>query len=209
MAPGPSSSTAHSTRPASRSASQCRDLPLEWSSHRFVTRAAPWAMAPKGQRNDLIILEAVVKITMLGRRAITGAAALSLLLGGVAVAATGSGSAETPSEPTTTLPGPTTTVANEHAHVPATVAPGSDAASQTAPTTTSPSTHAGVGSGAAQNHGACVSAVARVAPAQAGGSGGKPADPSAHGRAVSAAAHSCPKPDGAAAGPHGRGHSGK
>jgi len=163
----------------------------------------------RGAAKDPIILEAVVKITMFGRRAITGAAALSLLLGGVAVAATGSGSAETPSEPTTTLPGPTTTVANEHAHVPATVAPGSDAASQTAPTTTSPSTHDGVGSGAAQNHGACVSAVARVAPAQAGGSGGKPADPSAHGRAVSAAAHSCPKPDGAAAGPHGRGHSGK
>ena len=187
-------------------------------------------MALKGQRR-LDHVEAVVKITMLGRRAITGAAALSMLLGGVALAATGSGSAETPSGPPTTLPESATTHANEHAHLPATVPPSSAPGPQTAPTTTSPSAQDGVRSGAGENHGVCVSAVAKLAPPQAGGSGGKPADPSAHGRAVSAAAHTCPKPNGAdqspghgaapapendhqsdsgaAVGPHGRGHSGK
>ena len=148
-------------------------------------------------------LEAVVKITMLGRRAISGAAALSMLLGGVAMAATGSGPAETPPGPPTTLPAAATTHANEHAHLPATV-PRSAPGEQTA-TTTSPSTQDGVGSGAGENHGACVSAVARLAPAQAGGGGAKPADPSAHGRAVSAAAHSCPKPSGADQGPEDQG----
>ena len=134
-----------------------------------------------------------------------GAAALSILLGGAAVAATSSGSADAPSGHPTTLPAAATTHANEHAHLPATVPPTSAPEPQTAPTTTSPSTSGGVSSGAGENHGACVSAVARVAPAQAGDSGGKPADPSAHGRAVSAAAHTCPKPQSADHSPESHG----